>query len=76
MHTPVAIVGGGPCGLALALQLAQRNISCFVFEKKPGLSTHPKAMGISRRSSEIFRQLGILDTLYEPCRHLNEDPDV
>ncbi len=75
-HTPVAIVGGGPCGLALALQLAQRNIPCVVFEKKPGLSTHPKAMGISRRSAEIFRQLGILDALYEPCRHLSEDPEV
>lgn len=75
-HTSVAIVGGGPCGLALALQLAQRKISCVVFEKKPGLSTHPKAMGISRRSSEIFRQLGVLDALYEPCRHLSDDPDV
>ncbi len=76
MHTPVAIVGGGPCGLALALQLAQRQIPCVVFEKKPGLSTHPKAMGISRRSAEIFRQLGILDALYEPCRRLNEEPDI
>jgi putative polyketide hydroxylase len=73
-HTPIAIVGGGPCGLALALQLLQRKIPCVVFEKKPGLSTHPKAMGISRRSAEIFRQLGILSALYEPCRHLAEMP--
>jgi len=75
-HIPVAIVGGGPCGLALALQLAQRKIPCLVFEKKPGLSTHPKAMAISRRSAEIFRQIGILEALYAPCRHLTEDPAV
>jgi 2-polyprenyl-6-methoxyphenol hydroxylase-like FAD-dependent oxidoreductase len=74
--TPIVIVGGGPCGLSLALQLAQRKISCVVFEKKAGLSTHPKAMGISRRSSEIFRQLGVLDALYEPHRHLIEEPGV
>ncbi|MEI9864305.1 MAG: FAD-dependent monooxygenase [Limisphaerales bacterium] len=35
-NTPVAIIGGGPCGLALALQLAQRQIPCVVFEKKAG----------------------------------------
>ena len=75
-HIPIAIAGGGPCGLALALQLAQRKIPCVLFEKKTGLSTHPKAMGISRRSAEIFHQLGILDTLYEPCRHLSEAPGV
>ncbi len=75
-HVPVAIVGGGPCGLALALQLAQRKIPCAVFEKKSGLSTHPKAMGISRRSSEILQQLGVFDALYEPCRHLAEAPGV
>jgi putative polyketide hydroxylase len=75
-HTPIAIVGGGPSGLALGLQLSKRKIPCVVFEKKPGLSTHPKAMGISRRSAEIFRQLGILKALYEPCRHLTEDPEV
>ncbi|MEI9960279.1 MAG: FAD-dependent monooxygenase [Limisphaerales bacterium] len=75
-HTPIAIIGGGPCGLALALQLAQSKIPFVVFEKKSGLSTHPKAMGISRRSAEIFRQLGVLDALYAPCRHLSENPDV
>ena len=72
----VAIVGAGPCGLALGLQLVQRGIACVIFEKNPSLSTHPKAMGMSRRSAEIFRQLGVLDALYEPCRHLVEGPDV
>lgn len=33
-------------------------------------------MGISRRSAEIFRQLGILEALYEPTRHLTDSPDA
>jgi len=59
----VAIVGGGPCGLMTALLLARAGIRCVVFEKKPGISTHPKAMGISRRTAEIFRHLGLLENL-------------
>jgi len=57
---PVGIVGAGPCGLLTALLLARFGIRCAVFERQGGLSTHPKAMGISRRTAEIFRQTGVL----------------
>jgi putative polyketide hydroxylase len=59
----VAIVGGGPCGLMMALLLARTGIRCVVFEKKPGISTHPKAMGVSRRTAELYRQLGLLEAI-------------
>ena len=53
MHAPVAIVGGGSCGLALGLQLAQRKIPRIVFGKKPGLSMHPKAMALAKILSPV-----------------------
>ncbi len=56
----VGIVGGGPCGMMTALLLARQGVKCVVFERKPGISTHPKAMGVSRRTAEIYRQLGLL----------------
>jgi putative polyketide hydroxylase len=61
---PIAIVGGGPCGLMTALLLARAGVSSVVFERKPGTSTHPKAMGISRRTAEILRQNGLLESMY------------
>jgi putative polyketide hydroxylase len=72
----VAIVGGGPCGLLTALLLARSGVRCTVFEKKSGISTHPKAMGISRRTCEIFRQLGLLEAIRsgsmpDDCRFLS-----
>jgi putative polyketide hydroxylase len=60
---PVAIVGGGPCGMMTALLLARAGVSSAVFERKPGTSVHPKAMGLSRRTAEILRVNGLLERI-------------
>lgn len=69
---PVVIVGAGPCGLLTALLLARTGVNCLVLEKKPGLSTHPKAMGVSRRSAEIYRQLGLSERMQEGSLSFDE----
>jgi putative polyketide hydroxylase len=63
IDSPVAIIGGGPCGMMTSLLLAHAGVSSTMFERKPSTSVHPKAMGISRRTGEIFQQHGLLDRI-------------
>lgn len=59
----VGIVGAGPCGLLAALLLARRGVTVVVFDRKPALLDHPRATGISRRTAEIFEQLGLREAM-------------
>jgi 3-(3-hydroxy-phenyl)propionate hydroxylase len=56
---PVAIVGGGPVGLALALGLARHGIRSVVIEADDTVTYGSRAACISRRSLEIFDSLGV-----------------
>ncbi|MEY2476978.1 MAG: hypothetical protein QOG87_2293 [Actinomycetota bacterium] len=53
------MVGGGPVGLSMALQLGRAGIRTLLVERRAGTSTHPRAFGIHGRTMEIFRQWGI-----------------
>lgn len=57
--TDVVIVGAGPIGLTSALLLQQFGVNAIIVEKHSGTSIHPKSRGISCRSMELFRKLGI-----------------
>jgi 4-hydroxyisophthalate hydroxylase len=50
----VVIVGGGPVGMALAIELGQRGISCAVIEKNREVSRLPKGQGLKQRALEHF----------------------
>src|SRR5574341_491184 len=56
---PVLIVGGGPIGLTMSLLLSHHGIRSLLVEQHPGTSTYPKARLLNARTMEIFRQLGI-----------------
>jgi 3-(3-hydroxy-phenyl)propionate hydroxylase len=63
---PVAIVGGGPIGLALALGLARHGVRSVVIEADDAVSYGSRAACISRRSLEIFDRLAVArDVLVE-----------
>ncbi|MEA1011502.1 MULTISPECIES: FAD-dependent monooxygenase [Bacillus cereus group] len=58
-YVPVLIVGGGLSGLASALFLAKHNIDYLLIERHPSTAIHPKAGGITFRTMELFRELGL-----------------
>ena len=59
----VLIVGGGPTGLALAIELGTLGISCAVFEQNVDTSSFPKASANGARTLEHYRRLGIVDAI-------------
>ena len=59
--TQVLIVGGGPVGLTLAIDLAQRGVEVLLLEMRPrGQQPRPKSNHVSARTMEIFRRLGVV----------------
>lgn len=59
LQTSVLIVGGGLNGLTTAALLARLGVDCLVAERHEGTSIQYKFAGISPRSMEVFRGLGI-----------------
>ena len=58
---PVAVVGAGPVGLALAIDLAQRKVPVVVLDNDCTLSTGSRAICFAKRTLEIFDRLGCGD---------------
>jgi 2-polyprenyl-6-methoxyphenol hydroxylase-like FAD-dependent oxidoreductase len=59
IETDVAIVGGGPTGLALAVELGLRGVRSGVLEPRTPLEhTRPRAKTTSVRTMEHFRRWG------------------
>ena len=50
----VIIVGGGPVGVALAVQLGMRGIGCALVESRTELGRIPKGQNLTQRTLEHF----------------------
>lgn len=62
-QTSVVVVGGGLVGLSAAALLAWHNIPVILFEKHGSPSLHPRAVGYTPRTMEIFDELGIAEQI-------------
>ena len=58
-QTDVLIVGAGPVGLALALDLGWRGISCLIVDQGAGDIEHARSGLVSSRRVEFCRRWGL-----------------
>ena len=56
---PVLIVGGGLIGISTSLFLSWHGISSLLVERHASTAIHPRAVGLSPRTMEMFRSVGV-----------------
>src|SRR6204780_4933538 len=61
--TQVLIVGAGPVGLTLAVDLGMRGVRCTLVEQKAAPQFLPKMERCNARSMEIFRRMRLADRI-------------
>jgi 2-polyprenyl-6-methoxyphenol hydroxylase-like FAD-dependent oxidoreductase len=62
-NNDVLIVGAGPTGLTLAIDLGKRGVRCTIIEQKERPAFLPKMERINARTMEIYRRMGLAQTI-------------
>ena len=68
----VIVVGAGPVGLTLAIDLGRRGIRCLLLERRATTVPWPKMDRSNARTMELYRRIGIADRV----RALGYPPDI
>jgi len=71
IETQVVIIGAGPVGVGMAIELANRGVQCTVVEEGDGTVAHPRTGLVAIRTMELLRRWG----LAEPVRNCGFPPD-
>jgi 2-polyprenyl-6-methoxyphenol hydroxylase-like FAD-dependent oxidoreductase len=59
----VLIVGGGPVGLTLAMDLGRRGVHCLLIDRRDAPGFLPKMERCNARTMEIYRRLGLAQSI-------------
>ncbi len=57
--TSVLVIGGGTVGLSAAMFLAFQGVETVLAERHGGIPPHPRAVGWTPRTMELFRTVGV-----------------
>lgn len=60
----VLVVGAGPSGTALAIDLARRALKIRIIEKQPAAFAGSRAKGLQPRSLEVLEDFGVLGRIF------------
>jgi 2-polyprenyl-6-methoxyphenol hydroxylase-like FAD-dependent oxidoreductase len=65
VDTQILVVGAGPTGLMLALQLRRLGLQPLLIDRHSGPAQQSRALGVQARTLEIYAQLGIAERALE-----------
>ena len=68
---PVVIVGAGPTGVLLAIELARRGVEVRVLDRQLARSPESRAIGIHARTLEVFHKLGVVEEFLDLGHRVN-----
>ena len=66
-HPDVLIVGAGPTGLTLGIELARRGVPFRIVDREGERTRTSRAIGTQARTVEVFRLMGIPESALEPA---------
>lgn len=69
MTIDVLIVGAGPTGLTLAVDLARRGVHAVLIDAAPELPRQSRGKGVAPRTLEVFDDLGVVDAILGHGEH-------
>src|SRR3954451_13888567 len=64
LQVPVLVVGGGPAGLTMALELARRGVDGLLVERRGFTNHYPRAHLLNVRTMETFHDVGVAEEIY------------
>jgi 2-polyprenyl-6-methoxyphenol hydroxylase-like FAD-dependent oxidoreductase len=76
VKVPIAIVGGGPVGLMLALFLDRHGVKSTIFNIEDTTRMHPKGNTHNSRTVEHYRRLGLSERIRDLGLPLDHPTDV
>src|SRR5262249_25300930 len=65
MSTDVLVVGAGPVGLTMALELTRHGLSCRIVELAGAPTLYSKAQVLHSRTLEIAQDMGVVEPMLE-----------
>jgi len=69
--TEVLVVGAGPTGLVLGLWLSRLGARVRIADKTAGPGTTSRALAVQARTLELYRQIGLADTVVDRGRNVD-----